>query len=115
VWEFEHTETTPATAAHLWKRYADPGSWPEWDPQTDQVAIEGPFEPGTTGWLKPVGGPKTRFRLLEATEGVSFTDVSSLPLAKMHFTHTITPVADGGVSSPTASRSGARCRRCSAA
>lgn len=88
---FEHSETTMATPAQLWKRYADPASWPEWDHATERVTLDGPFREGTTGSLKPVGGPKTKFCLLEATEDVSFTDVSRLPLARMRFVHTIDP------------------------
>ena len=63
MWEFEHTETTTATAARLWRRYADPASWPEWDQQTEKVAIDGPFEAGTSGWLKPVASRPSAFQV----------------------------------------------------
>ena len=95
MWEFMHTETTTATPQQLWRRYRDPGSWPEWDHGTERVTLNGPFAAGTTGELKPAGGPKTKFRVLEVTEGVSFTDVSYLPLAKMRFAHKIEPVDKG--------------------
>lgn len=95
MWEFRHTETTAATPEQLWRRYADPPTWPEWDHETESVTLDGPFAAGTTGKLKPVGGPKTKFRVLEVTDRRSFTDVSFLPLAKMHFSHTIDPAAGG--------------------
>jgi polyketide cyclase/dehydrase/lipid transport protein len=95
MWKFEHTETTSATPAQLWERYSDPPSWPEWDHETERVTLDGPFAPGTTGSLKPVGGPKTKFRVLEVSEPRGFTDVSSLPLAKMYFQHEIEPGTDG--------------------
>ncbi len=91
MWTFEHTEQTTATPDQLWRRYADTATWPEWDSGTDRVVLDGPFAAGTKGHLKPVGGPKTKFELLETNEAVSFTDVSFLPLAKMHFAHKITP------------------------
>jgi hypothetical protein len=85
----------PAATSRLWKRYADPPTWPEWDHETESVTLDGPFAAGTTGKLKPVGGPKTKFRILEVTERRSFTDASFLPLAKMYFSHTIDPAAGG--------------------
>lgn len=95
MWEFKHTETTAATPEQIWKRYADPPTWPQWDHETKSVTLDGPFAVGTTGTLKPVRGPETKFRVLEVTDGRSFTDVSFLPLAKMHFSHTIDPAAGG--------------------
>jgi len=106
MWEFRHTETTAATPEQLWKRYADPPTWPEWDHKTESVTLDGPFAVGTTGKLKPVGGPKTKFRLLEVTDRRSFTDVSFLPLAKMHFSHKIDPAAGGASITHTVKISG---------
>jgi hypothetical protein len=95
TWTYEHSETTSASPSQLWRRYADPANWPEWDHETEWVRVGGPFVAGTEGVLKPAGGPKTRFRLAEVIAESSFTDVSSLPLAKMTFTHRIEPAAAG--------------------
>lgn len=91
MWTFQHTETTTATPEQLWRLYQDPTTWPEWDHQIEDVTVDGPFETGATGTIKPVGGPRTRFRMVEVTEKVSFTDVTRLPLAKMRFDHWIEP------------------------
>ncbi|HCT79387.1 MAG TPA: polyketide cyclase/dehydrase and lipid transport [Micromonosporaceae bacterium] len=95
MWKFEHSETTTASAGQLWQQYADPSRWPEWDHETEWVTVNGPFATGTTGVLKPAGGPKTKFRFVEVTEHRSFTDVSMLPLAKMHFAHRIESTSEG--------------------
>lgn len=95
MWTFEHTETTSATPAQLWARYTDPTRWPEWDHETERVTIDGPFAAGTTGTLKPVKGPKTKFRMLEVTPFEGFSDVSRLPLALLTFTHRLQKAADG--------------------
>lgn len=95
MWEFQHTEKTAATPEQLWRRYSDPSSWPEWDAETERVTLHGPFEAGTRGELKPVGGPKTKFQMVEVNEPRSFSDISYLPLAKMRFTHSIEPDHDG--------------------
>jgi len=93
VWEFQHAETTTATPRQLWQRYREPATWPEWDNQLEAVTFDGEFRVGATGTLKPVGGPRTTFRMTEVSEDVSFTDVSRLPLARMRFDHWIE--ADG--------------------
>jgi hypothetical protein len=95
TWSFEHSATTSATPAQLWERYADPSTWPEWDHELEWVRVDGPFAAGTAGVLKPAGGPRTKFRVSEVTEQSSFTDVSSLPLAKMTFCHRIEPTPAG--------------------
>lgn len=95
MWTFSHTETTAAAPAELWAHYADAVSWPAWDRETEAVTIDGPFAVGTTGTLKPVGGPRTRFVMTEVTPGRSFTDVARLPLARLTFGHRIEP-HDGG-------------------
>jgi len=96
-WSFEHSATTSASPAKLWQCYVDPATWPEWDHELDWVRLNGPFATGTTGVLKPAGGPKTKFVVAEVTDESSFTDVSSLPLAKMTFTHRIEPTASGSM------------------
>jgi hypothetical protein len=94
MWTFQHTETTTATPEQLWQLYQDPTTWSEWDHQIEDVTVDGPFETGATGTIKPVGGPRTKFRMVEVTEKVSFTDVTRLPLAKMRFDHWIEPGTD---------------------
>jgi len=95
MWTFEHTETTTATPAQLWARYADPPSWPEWDHEIAAVTVQGPMAVGTRGTLKPVKGPATTFTFSEVSREVGFTDVSRLPLARLTFSHLIEPTATG--------------------
>lgn len=95
MWSCEHTESTAASPAQVWRHYADPGRWPEWDNDLEWVTVSGPMASGTTGVLKPAGGPRARFVFTEVTEGVGFTDVSRLPLARMAFAHEIEPAGTG--------------------
>jgi ligand-binding SRPBCC domain-containing protein len=95
MWSFENTETTTATPAAVWARYAEPTTWPEWDHEIEKVTVEGPLAVGTRGTLKPVGGPLTRFAYTQVEPGVSFTDVTKLPLARLTFRHRIEPTAEG--------------------
>ncbi|MEV0647150.1 SRPBCC family protein [Phytomonospora sp. NPDC050363] len=95
MWTFSHTETTTATPARLWEHYADPPSWPRWDPDTAEVTVDGPFSAGTTGTLKPIGGPRVHFELTEVTPQRSFTDVARLPLTRLTFAHDVEPHGRG--------------------
>lgn len=95
MWAFEHTETTSATPAQLWARYAEPATWPEWDHETASVTVEGPMAVGTRGKLKPVKGPAASFIFTEVAPEVGFTDVSRLPLARLTLAHHIEPTDTG--------------------
>lgn len=95
MWTFEHAETTIATPAQLWARYAEPTSWPDWDHEIASVTVHGPMAVGTRGRLKPVKGPASLFTFTEVNPQVGFTDVTRLPLARMTFHHRIEPTAAG--------------------
>ncbi len=70
--------------------YKDISSWPEWDPDIEAVGLDGEFEAGTKGWLKPVGAPKTATRMLSVDAPYAFVVESKLPLCTMQFRHTLT-------------------------
>lgn len=89
MWTCEHTETTTAPPSAVWARWADPATWPEWDPETTAARLDGPFEAGTSGSLTPAGGPAVRFVLTEVTPGASFADCAHLPLARVLFEHIV--------------------------
>lgn len=90
--------TSSAPPAAFFARWADVATWPEWDHGIEWVRLDGPFAQGTTGTLKPKGGPKTRFVIASLVDGREFVDVSRLPGARLTFAHYVTPDADGGCS-----------------
>jgi hypothetical protein len=63
-------------------------TWPEWNTDTEWVRLDGPFETGSTGVLKPKGGPKVKFVIDKLTDA-EFVDVSKLVGAKLVFAHEI--------------------------
>ncbi|GBQ09267.1 SRPBCC family protein [Swaminathania salitolerans] len=95
TWTHSETVTTPASASQIWARWADAANWPEWDREVEWVRLNGPFSKGTTGKMKPSGGPEVAFELTEVTPNVSFTDTARLPLTEMVFTHEYLPQEDG--------------------
>lgn len=90
----EHTVQTTAPAAKIWPLYEDVTMWPQWDHAVEWVKLNGPFAQGTSGTLKPKGGPKVAFVMSEVTPHKSFTSVSQLPLTKMIFAHRLEQKGD---------------------
>ncbi|MFJ9697188.1 hypothetical protein [Kitasatospora sp. NPDC101183] len=95
-----------AAPAAFFTRWADTATWPQWSQDTEWVRLDGEFAEGTTGTLKPKGGPKTRFVVTVLTDR-EFTDVSHLPGAKLTFRHLVEVTEAGGtVVEVTASLAG---------
>ncbi|KUL37649.1 SRPBCC family protein [Actinoplanes awajinensis] len=92
--------TTDVPAAAFFERWADMATWPEWNLDTDWVRLDGPFQTGATGVLKPKGGPKTRFVVASLIPGREFVDVSLLAGARLTFHHE-TGAAPGGRTTVT--------------
>lgn len=80
------TSTAPASA--FFARWADMGTWPEWNTDTAWVRLDGPFTQGVTGSLKPKGGPQVRFTV-ERLDDDAFVDVSRMPGGRVTFDHRI--------------------------
>jgi hypothetical protein len=92
----EASVVSTAEAAAVWRLWEDTATWQEWDDGIEWCRLDGPFRAGTSGELRPKGGPKVRFTLLEVDPDRGFKDRSRLPLASLDFTHRLEPV-DGGV------------------
>ena len=95
MWSFEHTESTTATPEQIWAYYTDPASAPSWDPLVAHIKIDGPFTTGTTGTNTSAQGQKVKFTISEVTPFSSYTEINSLPLARLTWTHRIIPTPTG--------------------
>ena len=57
---FQCEATFEAEPDAVWKLWTDVARWPEWDVSKDIARLDGPFEPGISGWAKQrgnLGGP----------------------------------------------------------
>jgi hypothetical protein len=70
-------------------------TWPEWNADTEWVRLDGPFATGSTGALKPKGGPKVKFTIGSLVPERRFVDVSHLVGAKLTFDHVVEPRESG--------------------
>jgi hypothetical protein len=92
----QHASIHIATpAATVFARYSDVASWPEWDPELVSISLPEGLKTGSTGWLKPKGGPKSTIRVIAVEPDRSFTIECPLPLCRMRFDHTLA-AAEGG-------------------
>ncbi|UPY77158.1 polyketide cyclase/dehydrase and lipid transport [Leptospira weilii] len=83
----QHEEITKASSTQLWKVYQDVSNWKAWDHEIEESFLNGEFKVGSKGMLKPKGGPKTWFRLMEVRDKELFSDLTNLPLCKLEFRH----------------------------
>lgn len=74
--------------------YRDVAGWPEWDPDTREAWIEGPFRSGARGRLKPAKGFAVPMRFVSVGEQ-HFTVECTAPFCTMRFEHELTPAAGG--------------------
>jgi hypothetical protein len=88
------TATSSAPPDAFFARWADMSTWPEWDGAVAWARLDGPFAAGTTGVLKPKGGPRVSFVIETLEPGSEFTDVSSMPGARLRIHHLVS-VAGG--------------------
>lgn len=90
------TATSSAPPEAFFSRWADMATWPEWDDAVSWARLDGPFEVGSTGALKPKGGPKVTFVIETLEPGTEFTDVSAMPGARLRIRHLVS--VDGGAT-----------------
>ena len=88
--------TSWASPDAFFARWADVATWHEWDEAVAWARLDGPFTAGSSGALKPKGGPKVSFVIETLEPGAEFTDVSSMPGAKLRIRHLVS--VDGGVT-----------------
>lgn len=89
----QHSISIQCSAQHIFNIYKDVASWAQWDPDVEEVGMNGNFAAGTTGWLKPSEGPKTKTEITEVVEPSTFTVQARLPLCRMIFRHDLTETA----------------------
>lgn len=97
MFKWQHTEAvnTNATSKQIWSIWKSPQDWPRWDRELEWVKMEGPFAKGSTGTMKPRGGPIVFFELTTVEEDHQFIDRAKLPLTTMEFIHRYEEMADG--------------------
>jgi len=94
---FECEATLQAGPAAVWAVWTDVARWPEWDVSKEIARLDGPFEPGVSGWAKQRGHLGGTFTITAVAPGRRWVSECPLLFGKVVFDHVIEPVATGGV------------------
>ena len=81
-YRLKYSVETTAKPATIWRLWSDVENWKKFDTllQYSHLDEGQEFVSGATGVIKAAGASKTRFKLVEVTEGVSFTEKLFVPL-----------------------------------
>src|SRR5438128_5612049 len=83
--EQERSVETKASPEAVWKIWSDASTWPEWNPDVQSMALNGPFAAGTTGSMKTKQGTRA-VQLTEVVPGKSFRlETTVIPLTRFAF------------------------------
>ncbi|MDO9456270.1 SRPBCC family protein [Nocardioides sp.] len=95
---FDHaqTVTTPAPPSAVWALWADPATWPSWDPSVVGVVLDGPFEQGTAGTMTLAGPFEVPVVLAVVDPGTRYVDELTMGELVIRIDHVVTPLPDGG-------------------
>ena len=94
---FENRIIINASSKKVFELYEDVAKWSEWDPDVKSSSIEGKFETGAIGKLKPISGPESKILFSSVITDESFTVSSNLPLCEMSFEHELTSVGNNEI------------------
>ena len=83
----KHTVETTTSPEEIWDIWQDVSNWNTWDHGIEFSTINGPLREGTTGTLKPKGGPLVHTTLTAVESMKMFIDESKLPLTRIIVSH----------------------------
>lgn len=86
----KHTVETTASPEAIWEIWQDVTNWNTWDHGIEFSTIDGPFKAGTTGTLKPKGGPLVHTKLTVVEPKKLFIDEAKLTFARIIVSHFLT-------------------------
>jgi hypothetical protein len=77
--------------------WTDVERWPEWDVSKEIAQLDGPFQPGVSGWAKQRGNLGGSFTITAVDDGRRWVTECPIPLGKVIFDHLLEPAAEGHV------------------
>jgi len=86
----KYTVETTAPASVVWQILQDVPNWNTWDHGSEFSTINGPFETGTTGTLKPKDGPVLQTKLTKVEPMKMFVQEAQLACARVIMSHFLT-------------------------
>jgi len=91
---FECAATFDAEPGEAWKVWTDVSRWPEWDVSKEIARLDGPFQPGVSGWAKQRGNLGGSFTITAVDVGRRWVTECPMPMGQVVFEHLLEPVDD---------------------
>lgn len=95
TWQVVASEVSPASPSQIWRWYDDSSRTPNWDYLVERRTVSGPFQTGTHGANKAVGGPSFPWVYTDVRTDHGYTEVTDLPLATLTATHELSVTQNG--------------------
>jgi len=81
---FWYTLETSASPEKIWAIWTDVPNWKEWDTGLKNATINSDFELGAKGVITSLENRKSKFKIVDYQEGVSYTLKTKLPLGSLY-------------------------------
>jgi uncharacterized protein YndB with AHSA1/START domain len=86
----ESVRHTAAPPARVWRIWADPARWPEWNPDVAEMQVDGAFREGASATMRTRAGRTHRMRVVELSEPSHFVlETKAAPGMTMRFRCTV--------------------------
>jgi hypothetical protein len=89
MWTFEYSHPTTASPEAIWDLWSDVSNWSRWDTDLEEVTLEGDFEAGAKGSLRPEGMDSFPFVITRAEPGLGYSDETPIGDAVLQFDHDV--------------------------
>ncbi len=93
--KFNYTLKTSASPEQIWAIWTDVPNWSEWDTELSNSNLDGAFDLGAIGKLKPKSGPTSPFKISQFDAGKSYTLTMKLPLSRLNVYRYLHVQSDG--------------------
>jgi hypothetical protein len=97
MWTTEHSIETSARPEDIWRLWMDVAGWPAWNRDIERIEVDGPFAPGSTIVMTPIGQEPVRLRIADAVEPEHFVDEADLGEILVRMIHRVRALQPGRV------------------
>jgi hypothetical protein len=95
MWSAEHSMETSAAPEDIWRLWTDVTGWPTWNRDIERIAVDGPFAPGSTIVMTPIGEEPVELRIAVTVEPELFVDEADLGEILVRTVHRVQPLEPG--------------------
>jgi hypothetical protein len=89
---FSFTIPLNTTKEKVWQTLIDVENWHKWDTELLEAKLEGIFEKGAKGTMKPKSGPKLKFYISELIPNHSYTINTIMPVGNFVIKRSLTEI-----------------------